>query len=427
MRSRAAAVFSALTAVAASLAIVALAAIVLRRAVDVPYWDEWEFTDYVVAAHTHALSLALLWSAHNEHRMVFPRLIVLALDALGGWSTVREQFVSLTFLAATQYVFWRLLRRTVAPERRGPAFLVATALLLSLCQYENLEWGFQMAWFLCDLCAVVAVYALTAPGRRARNVLIAICAGIIGSWSSSQGLIVWLSGAVAIALVPRRMFATLALWLGVGSIVAVITEAGNTGNGGGHAGLADPQLLAQYMLVYLGMPLALQQGVDVAQACGALALVWLGALCAAARRSMGTRLRLAPWLAIAVYALAAAFVTGVGRAGFGIVQAGSSRYTSIAVLLWASLVAATCAVVPRERRAIAFAAVPIALVLAASLQQTRVGNTAWHAHTAEMRAARAALAAGDLRGLPLIFPDPAHLIVQLGELARIHDGVFIGR
>src|ERR1700738_3534268 len=117
-------------AMIATLGIPVLVALVFRRAVEVPFWDEWEWADLVYAAHRHTLTFGQLWAPHNEHRIFVPTLIMLGLDAAGGWSVVREQVVSLAMLALTQLIVWLLIRRTVPVGRRGVCFLAATALLL---------------------------------------------------------------------------------------------------------------------------------------------------------------------------------------------------------------------------------------------------------------------------------------------------------
>jgi len=419
---------SRIPALVAALGIVPLLAIVLRRAVEIPYWDEWEWTDLVYAARTHTLTFDQLWMPHNEHRILIPNLIMLALDRLGGWGVVREQIVSLVILALTQLVIWTLIRRTVHAARAGWCFLAVSVVLLGLAQYENLQWGFQMAWFLCDLGLVVAIWALTRPHRTARDVVIAVLAATVASLSSSQGLVVWPAGLLAIFLVPRRVIPTAAGWLTVAGLVIAVVRSGSPGEGGpGHVGLTHLGLLAHYAAIYLGAPVRASFGLDQTTIAGCVLLVWFGVLAvAAARAPLALRVRLAPWLAIAVYPVLCALVTATGRAGFGLGQGASSRYTSIGALAWVALIAATFIAVPRGRRLV-FAAIPAALVVAASAQQSIFGNTMWHLHTVQMRLARADLAAGDRSGLPLIYPDEIRVTILLRELAAVQDGIFTRR
>jgi hypothetical protein len=286
-----------------------------------------------------------------------------------------------------------------------------------------------MAWFLCDFGLVIAIWALTRPHRTGRDVAIAVLAATAASLSSSQGLIVWASGLVAIVLLARRVIPTAVGWIIAAIVVALVVRPGSPdATGVGHVGFAHAGLLAHYTVVYLGGPLAQSLGIDASTNAGIVWCVWIAALAVIAWRGSRTvRVRLAPWLAIASYPLLCAVVTASGRAGFGIGQADASRYTSIAALGWIAVIAATFAAVPRGRRGVLLAGLPAVLVVVASLVQTSAGNEQWRAFTVKLHTARAGIAAGDRRTLPLLFPSVPVEVDYLRELAEIRDGLFSER
>jgi len=102
-------------AIIAAFGIFVLAVIVLKRAVDLPYWDEWDWAVLVYASHHHSLTFAKLWEPHNEHRILVANLLTRGLDRFGGWSPIREQLIALALLALTQLGVW--ISR--APDRLG--------------------------------------------------------------------------------------------------------------------------------------------------------------------------------------------------------------------------------------------------------------------------------------------------------------------
>ena len=415
-----------LPAIVAACGIVPLLALTLVRAVDIPFGDEWEWADLIYGAHQHSLTFAQLWAPHNEHRIFIPALIALALDAVAGWSVVREQLISLAFLGLTQLALWGLIRRTVPVGRRGVCFLVASALLLGLVQYENLYWGFQIAWFLVDLCAVVALLQLTRPHGGPQELSFAIALATIAGLSSAQGLLVWPAGLVAIALIPRDRLPRLAAWLLAGIAVTAAVRWGGPATGAGYVALSHLDVIARYVLVYLGSPLALSFGLQTAALRGALAIAWTAAIVVFALRApLAARVRLAPWLALAAYALLCALATAAARAGFGVEQALAPRYTTIAELIWVAAFAATCIVIPRGT-ALRFGLVAgvAAMLLAATVHQSYAGDLAWRLHAIALRDAGRLLDVGDPRAFVVLYPYPDRVQVLLGELARIHDGVF---
>ncbi|MEO8349442.1 MAG: hypothetical protein ABI610_11060, partial [Acidobacteriota bacterium] len=66
-------------AVAALLPWGLLAALVARNALDVPLIDQWSFVPMIERFYTGTLTAFDLWSQHGEHRLIFPRLVMLGL------------------------------------------------------------------------------------------------------------------------------------------------------------------------------------------------------------------------------------------------------------------------------------------------------------------------------------------------------------
>ena len=50
---------------------------VVRVAVDVPFWDQWELVPQISRMYAGTLRFADLYLQHNEHRILVPRLVML--------------------------------------------------------------------------------------------------------------------------------------------------------------------------------------------------------------------------------------------------------------------------------------------------------------------------------------------------------------
>ena len=421
----------------AQIAIVALPLIIAftiaKRAVDVPYWDEWEWADLVYKMHLGTLQFSDVWAQHSEHRMLFPNLIMLGLAHFGGWHPVREQFFSLAILIVSQIMIVTMIRRTARTTIAAFGALAASFVLFGLWQWENLSWGFQTAWFLCDACAIGVALLLARPDRRFAHVGLAIVVALIGTYSSSQGLVIWAVGAVALLLTGKRGLALLGVWIPAALIAFYVYRHGMYPTETGHVNvLTHPLLAVRYILSYLGAPMARWLGASGSQLAGLAGLVALGAALTADLRSPLRARRFAragQWYALAVFPLLCAIGTSTGRAGFGVDQALASRYTTIAGLLWVALVG--IAVVRYGRTVLAPSRPQLErLALAAAAfgffvgANSMMGSSEWKSTEGILMLARDGLNVSDPGALTRIYPDPSRVIMLIGEMRTVHDGLF---
>jgi hypothetical protein len=189
---------------------------IARFGVDVPYWDQWDFIPLLQHATQGGVSLPELTVQHNEHRILFPRLIMLALARLTRWDVRAEMWAGWSMLVLTGLVLFLELRRA----RLAPAFTTWAAvpgawLLFTLRQWENFLWGWQLQIFLAAFSAAVALWALLrpTPARLAAGV---VAAGVC-SYSFASGLAVWPAGLLVLLLAPssgrRRRLVLAGAWL----------------------------------------------------------------------------------------------------------------------------------------------------------------------------------------------------------------------
>lgn len=83
---------------------VLLICFVLGLGVEVPYFDQWQFLPLMDEVQRGELEISGLWSQHNDHRLVFPRLLMLGL--ISQWNTHLEKLASIGF--ASGLLAWPL-------------------------------------------------------------------------------------------------------------------------------------------------------------------------------------------------------------------------------------------------------------------------------------------------------------------------------
>jgi len=199
-------------------------------AVNVSVWDDLTFVPLFDKVYTGDLSLADLFAQHNEHRIFFPRLAMLALGVITHHNTVVESYFSWFLLCLIGCVFFLFHIRTFGTGKTALAtFIPIVWLIFNLQQSQNILWGFQIQFFMLILFFLLAIYLLTtSKGLRWRFAL-AVASGVVCTFSMANGLLVWPIGLILILWIRqsqpeelRRSYLRMAyIWCLVGIVVFI--------------------------------------------------------------------------------------------------------------------------------------------------------------------------------------------------------------
>ncbi|MEC4817757.1 MAG: hypothetical protein SAK29_31470, partial [Scytonema sp. PMC 1069.18] len=233
-------------------------------------------------------------------------------------------------------------------------------LIFSLVQHENWLWGFQIAWFLINTCVILSIFFIFVPTKllpKWRLSLAAVCC-TIASFSCAHGLLSWLAlipSVVSIegSLKQKRM-RTL-IWILLFVLSATVYFIGYQKPS--HNNKLDIfflleqwQLTLKYLLTLIGISIG--KGVIPSYIIGLIILgnfVFFNGYILT-RQDSKTFSKVAPWLSLGWYATLFSMITTVGRAGFGIEQATSSRYSTVTTLLVVSVLQIWRLMLPRRRK-----------------------------------------------------------------------------
>jgi len=319
---------------------------VLAFGVNVPLWDEWEllvrFRD-IYAGRMNWWELAL--SKHNEHLIGFAFLVGSLQLLLSGFDT-KLQLVSGVLIQALAFgILAAALWRSV-PEERRPAWLALSSLIwFSLSQHKNLLWGFQTAWFLVTLLLAITLaclhWAKNLEGRSGAGQWVALAAAsaLLASFTSTQGVIVWLAAAVYLLVREsyqlgaflrsriNRMWMVAAALAG-GAFVSVWLLKGGGGAGGG-----GEFSLGSFAYIFVGIHGAFFGDVGVLGVAGfgsvMLVFVALALIKAmAAQDKAGYALP----VSLVVFGLVFVMLVAIGRAKFGTGAARDPHYTAYSLM-----------------------------------------------------------------------------------------------
>lgn len=306
---------------------------IYRFSVDVPWWDEWAFVDLLQAWSRHDFGqvVTLLWAQHNEHRPIFPRLIMLILADFTGWDVRIEMYFGLLLSTLLLVVIGLVYNKTVGNFLW--LFVPLAWLVFSLGQWENILWGWQIAFYLQTLATLGAIYLLSIRSLRS-TIFAALCA-VVASFSSIGGLLSWPAGMLCL-LAQKASRKRLLLW-GVAGILTIsayfIGYVPPQHHPSTLMGLSQPVETVLFFLTNVGAPLG-GDSLLFSRAMGiCLFLLLLVYLCQRLREakmeSKGmVKTEILPISMVIVSLLNSAVIT-LGRVGFGYPDwAMNSRYTT---------------------------------------------------------------------------------------------------
>ena len=383
-----------------------------------PISDEW-FSSLPVAAKACEGTLAasdLLQVTGGGHRMLFTN-VQTALDArLFGWRLDREVFLG-PLLACGSFLLLVLLLRRAMPELAAATSIPLAWLVFSFYQHLNWIMSWQSAWHYANLfvIAAVVVLALGRPGWPALAAAVALAA--CATFSRSHGMVAWPALFVVLWL-RRYSLPQRAAWIAAG-VAAVafylrgsgITIGGSRSSSWNNFDPGEPLRIARTVLSQLGAPMG-NGSYALASVVGTLGLLLLAANAGYLLRRLGAargREVLAPWLALAAFAVGCAVMVGAARmvvmSEVGLALWGG--YSTTAILLWVALCAVALAAMAGtgRPRLLAIANLAAAILLVPLYVATHLGIVReWDAYYATRLLRGKGQYARDVSACILAFP-----------------------
>ena len=311
-----------------------------------PWFDEWATVDLLRAWQAGDKSgWDVLFSQHNEHRILLPRLVFFADDLLfrgQGWLSLAGIFlVQLLHAAMFAAVLWR-----AGPRRPGRWAVAGLVLALMFClrQAENFSSAFQLQFVAVFAGATLTMLLFglaVAHARRGRSLAVplglSLAAAAGTTFTMANGLVAPVL-LVLLALLARlrpRVVLLCAAWAALLAAVYLQGYEPVAHHSRPVESLTHPVDLLLYVATYLGDVLG-SASTGPAATFGALGIA--ATLVATLRVATQRPARAASLtlLGIMLFVGAGAAVTASGRLGFGVEQALASRYVTGSVTFWAA-------------------------------------------------------------------------------------------
>jgi len=306
--------------------------------VNVIAWDELTMVPLIEKMMSGSLSFSDLVAQQNEHRLPFARIAMLALSRFTQYNTVDEMYLSWALLSLSALLLLCLWRRS--SQCRVPqlllTFLPVSIMIFSFRQYHTILFGYSCHTYFMVLGGVAALSFLNFSKKLDLWFISSVLGAIVASFSLVVGLMIWPAGLLQIMMSERKRRLTEVLsW----SIIGVLTWAfyfyGYV-KPSWHPPLeyfaTDPLGTIAYFLTLIGSPFSFI-GIHYAMAAAIGVVVLLIGAVVLGHAYKGRILRRnGVWLSFIAFAVLASAANTIGRTGFGIELALSSRYTPITVL-----------------------------------------------------------------------------------------------
>lgn len=321
-------------AITAALPILLLFWFVTSKSVNAPFWDQWIYADILGRIHNGTFTFHDIWVQHNEHRLVFPKIIQLSVAMITQWNTRIEVIMNfLITLSAYGLMLW-MMWRTFKKRSFFIAGAAVTAwLLFSPLAYINWTWGFQFAFYFSVFATTLAVWALyknSATDKMDAWFWLAVSGAIMCNYSMGNGLLAWAAGSVMLLVYGAGKNKLIAWHAAAVASVALYFYHFHLSGGGLSALIKRPLEGLQYILQYLGHPLGARPETALMAGIILVAIAGLSVWVIWRKKELA---RVAPWLALGSYGLLTALMAAASRMGpFGVNHSMSFSYTTISVL-----------------------------------------------------------------------------------------------
>jgi len=171
---------------------------------DLPFWDQWvQVISQLAPLKNGTWQYSEYWAPHNEHRVLFTRLISMALFEMNGgiWSNLVEAYFNTVIYGGTLALFYVLACRNA--DRATHLTLLFAVLILGAIPYdwENTLVGFQNQFYLliASAIALVSVASYRKPGWSTFGLLVVLAIACL--FTMASGLLS--AAAVCVVIVLR--------------------------------------------------------------------------------------------------------------------------------------------------------------------------------------------------------------------------------
>jgi hypothetical protein len=428
--------------------IVVLIFFIVKYRVEIPQADEWSLVPLIDKSYQGTLQLNDLWALHNEHRLLFPRIVLLQVVKFSHWQILSELLTNVLFASISFVAMVSLIKRLNKPA----AWLIPllSLMIFSLNQSENWFLGWNVQIFMNIAAVILGLIVIGSEFSWAR-VIASAALGIVATYSFANGFLFW---PIAFLLLWQKRNSinrspiVFTLWILIAVTSFTLYVHGYSAPAEHPSPwhfLNQPLSALNYFLAYLGSPLLAfckktpavvqwlsQKGFSVPEV-----LVWMADRAPSFAGFIGIILFVFAiyrpkrdqsssvvfiFFAIASYVLLSAIVSTIARSGLGMANALSLRYITISIWFWISLI-----IISVFEQRLKFKRLFLTIVIVCIILNSIYGAMySIKVHSYLLPARSEVLRLQDETLLKRLYPDVEYIRKAVRILQRYHLSVFRG-
>jgi hypothetical protein len=433
----------------AAIPIVVLIFFIVKYRVEIPQADEWSLVPLINKSYQGTLQLSDLWALHNEHRLLFPRMVLLQVIKISHWQILSELITNVLFATIPFAAMLSLIKRLNKPV----AWLipVLSLMIFSLNQSENWFFGWNVQIFMNVAAVILGLIVIGGSEFSWPRLIAAAALGIVATYSFANGFLFW-PLAFLLLWKKRNSIDNSAVVFSFWILIAVTSFAlyiHGYSRPAEHPSpwhfLNEPLSALNYFFAYLGSPLLAfcKKTPDIVQWLSGKGFsvpevfAWMADHAASFAGFIGIMLFVSSFrklkrhqssnvvfilFAIASYVLLSAIISTIARSGLGMANALSLRYISISIWFWISLI-----IISAFEERLKFKRVFLTIVIVCVILNSIYGAMySIKVHSYLTPARSEVLRLQDETSLKRLYPDVEYIRKAVPIMQRYHLSVFRG-
>ena len=306
------------------------------------FWDEWD-SRLAMNVPLANLNFSLFWQQHNEHRLVFSKILYYLDFVWFNGSNTPLLVINVILALFILFTFFKILElgyKHTDSNSATPQMYCLAIFSFSILQIENFSWGFQSSFFLSVLFPLLSFYFYIRYliHERLALFLLTYLFSIfsIGTMASGNfSILVILLTAIFLKRPLLEIFSHLLATLFLFGVY--FKDYSSNHSSALETLIQHPDFIFRYVLVYFTNPI--EQLINVqSHLLSTIFVLFLFLLLLKKTFEMFRTARY-NWpsvvgLMIFVYSIMVATASAGGRFDFGTNQASASRYTTVSLIGW---------------------------------------------------------------------------------------------